>query len=560
MPLLLLPRCVRQFQGPLLGDLRYVWVPNYVRQSPQIRRAHSLAHASLQALDAAKGNRERVVILGSGWAGYILSRKLSPKKFQVLVISPRSYFVFTPLLTSAASGTLEFRTTLEPIRSRGYPNVEYMQGWADEVDFSRQRVTVEDAVLDRNQRRAMTEDRHARESNSPASAEKAKESRRGQMWNVGYDKLVISVGCYNQTFGNKGVKEHAYFLKDIGDARRIRKRILELFELASLPTTSEDMKRRILRFAVIGGGPTGMEFAAELTDLVHKDMPKIYPQLVSMVEIIVFDVASRVLSMFDKSLGDYAMKVYKREGIKIKTSHHVEELRPGSPKDAQGQNLSEKNEPESCYTIKTKEEGEIGIGMCVWSTGNTMNPLVEKTTSRTHHLPPSSLQSTAGETPPPDRNDTWTLDRNEKTGAFLVDSKFRLQLTQAPLSEPNSESPSASRALLPNVFALGDNASVRDHVLPVTAQTANQEARWLAKRLNSDNRSLDDSPGFKFRDMGVMTYLGNAKGLLQAPGGEKGLRRWFKGLRGRAAWLVWRGAYLGLSISWRNRVLIPVYW
>lgn len=251
--------------------------------------------------------------------GYILSRKLSAKKFQTLVVSPRSYFVFTPLLTSAASGTLEFRTTLEPVRSRDYPSVEYTQGWADEVDFNRQTVTVEEAVLDRNQGRAMTEDRHAFETKSQAAALKGKDLPKGQLWDVGYDKLVISVGCYIQTFGTKGVKEHAYFLKDIGDARRIRKRILELFEVASLPTTSEERKRTLLRFVVVGGGPTGMEFAAELSDLVHVDLGKLYPDLASMVEIIVFDVAPRVLSMFDESLGEYAMKTYKREGIEIKT-------------------------------------------------------------------------------------------------------------------------------------------------------------------------------------------------------------------------------------------------
>lgn len=206
--------------------------------------------------------------------GYILSRKLSPEKYQTLVVTPRSYFVFTPLLNSAASGTLKFRTTLEPTRSRRYPSVEYMQRWGDEVDFSRQIVTVEDAVLDRNQGRGMAEDRHAHQTTSHTAAEKTKGIRKGQRWDVGCNKLVISVGCYVQTFGTKGVKEHAYFLKDIGDARRIRKRILELFEIGSLPTTSHEMKKKLLRFAVVGGGPTWMEFAAGLSDLVHMDLRK----------------------------------------------------------------------------------------------------------------------------------------------------------------------------------------------------------------------------------------------------------------------------------------------
>ncbi|KAK3111336.1 hypothetical protein LTR53_013539, partial [Teratosphaeriaceae sp. CCFEE 6253] len=65
---------------------------------------------TIKQLEAAKNDRERVVILGSGWAGYNLARALNPAKFQTVLVSPRSYFVFTPLLASTSVGTLEFRT------------------------------------------------------------------------------------------------------------------------------------------------------------------------------------------------------------------------------------------------------------------------------------------------------------------------------------------------------------------------------------------------------------------------------------------------------------------
>lgn len=123
--------------------------------------------------------------------------------------------------------------------------------------------------------------------------------------------------------------------------------------------------------------------------------------------------------------------IYAISLTSLTRSHHVEELRLGSPKGTQVQNFREDNEPESCYTITTKEEGEIGISMCVWSTGNMMNPLVQKTTSKTHQLPPSSDKLIPCKPPPPDENGTWTIDRNEKTGALFVDSKFCLQLTQS---------------------------------------------------------------------------------------------------------------------------------
>ena len=210
------------------------------------------ASVGLDALDASKGDRERIIVLGSGWAGFVLSQRLSAK-YQTLVISPRSYFVFTPLLNSTATGTLEFRTALEPVRSRRKPNIEFMQGWADEVDFGRKTVTVKESVVDARQGEAMAEDRREDESTGEMRLEKNNLRKEGKRWEVPYDKLVVAVGCYSQTFGTKGVKEHAFFMKDVGDARRIRKRVLECFEIASLPTTSEKLREQLLRFAIVGG-------------------------------------------------------------------------------------------------------------------------------------------------------------------------------------------------------------------------------------------------------------------------------------------------------------------
>lgn len=160
-----------------------------------------------------------------GWAGYTLARSLDPKKYQAVVVSPRSYFVFTPLLASTSTGTLEFRTALEPIRSRRTA-VNFFQGWADSVDFKNKTVTIEEGVDDPNQGLALAADRHASESKEERRAEKVEEAKKGQLFDLTYDKLIISVGCYSHTFGTPGVKENALFLKDVGDARKIRNRLL----------------------------------------------------------------------------------------------------------------------------------------------------------------------------------------------------------------------------------------------------------------------------------------------------------------------------------------------
>lgn len=151
----------------------------------------------------------------------MLSRTLNPKKFQIVVVSPRSYFVFTPLLASTAVGTLEFRTALEPVRSKSR-QCEFLQGWADDVNFHKKTVIVEEAVT-----HSKTAAVVASSTTTPVSMEASSSVAKKDTYGISYDKLVVCVGCYSQTFGTKGVKEHAFFLKDAKDARKIRKRILK---------------------------------------------------------------------------------------------------------------------------------------------------------------------------------------------------------------------------------------------------------------------------------------------------------------------------------------------
>ena len=118
-----------------------------------------------------------------------------------------------------------------------------MQGWADDVDLGRKTVTVAESVLDPQQGEAIAEDSREDHSSGEVKSEEKGLRKRGKRFEVPYDKLVVTVGCYSQTFGTKGVKENAFFMKDVGDARRIRKRLLECFEIANLPTTSEKLRK-----------------------------------------------------------------------------------------------------------------------------------------------------------------------------------------------------------------------------------------------------------------------------------------------------------------------------
>jgi NADH dehydrogenase FAD-containing subunit len=213
--------------------------------------------------------------------------------------------------------------------------------------------------------------------------------------------------------------------------------------------------------------------------------------------------------MFDASLANYALNVFRRDGISVRTSHHILSLKKGLP------GMSPED-PDSMagFTLTTQENGETGVGMVVWSTGLMMNPFVQKALNsvRTYPvdsiaLPTNASLSPTGLTP---QNYRWVLKRHPKSGGLMVDSKFRLQLVSQP-DKPGDSAASMS-ATMKDVFALGDVAVLSTGQLPATAQVANQEAKWLAQRLNKGDL---DYRSFSFKNLGMMAFLGGTKAIMQ---------------------------------------------
>ncbi|KAK2616392.1 hypothetical protein QQS21_000633 [Conoideocrella luteorostrata] len=428
-------------------------------------------------------HRERIVVLGSGWAGYAAARTISPSKASRILISPRSHFAFTPLLASTSVGTLEFRTAIEPVRRLGLD--EFHQAWASSIDFENKVIRVE--ANERGDVSAAT--------NTPQI--------KGKEFDVPYDKLIIAVGCYSQTFGIEGVKQHAHFLRDVGDARAIRLQILQAFETADLPTTSDEERKKLLHFAIVGGGPTGIEFAAELHDLIKDDLSRMYhPSLLENCAITVYDIAPKVLPMFDAKLAAYATETFKRQGIRVKTEHHLTRIR----RESRHLMLQIKEEPE-----------EVGACIVVWSTGLMQNPLVEQLVS------------------------TGPIAKDPKTGGIVTNAHLQVQLKSA-------EGQSETTTTLKDVYAIGDCIAVQGAHYPATAQVASQQAVYLGKQLNKSNGFAKP---FSFRNWGVMTYLGGWRAIHQSDADN---------LKGWAAWVLWRTAYLTRSMSIRNKIMIQVYW
>ncbi|RUP47384.1 FAD/NAD(P)-binding domain-containing protein, partial [Jimgerdemannia flammicorona] len=304
---------------------------------------------------------------------------------------PRSRRDSRVRLGCTSVGTLEFRCIMEPVRSYSQ-NIEYYQAWCDSIDLDAKTIVCTSSLEDKKDK-----------------------------FTVPYDKLVISVGAYSNTFGIPGVKEYALFLKDIGDARKIRSRVLECFEHASQPGITVQEQLNLLHFAVVGGGPTGIEFSAELYDFLSEDLSRLYPALMDKVQMSVYDVAPQILGNFDKNLGAYAAKRFRRKGIQIKTGKHVQEI--------------------TKHSLKIQEDGEVPYGMLVWATGLMQNPLVR------------SLDGLA-----------------KDLGSQRIITDGRLRVLNKDSMEPFED-----------VFALGDCATIQNCDLPATAQVANQKAHYLGR-------------------------------------------------------------------------------
>jgi NADH:ubiquinone reductase (non-electrogenic) len=268
---------------------------------------------------AAKTPKEKLVVLGTGWGAFRVLRSLDYSKYDVTVISPRNHFLFTPLLCSTTTGVLEFRSIMETIRTTNH-QFDFIQGLARNIDFSKHNILCSQ-WLDAD-----------------------------QQFEVKYDKLLIGIGADNNTFDIPGVKGNVHFLKELADARSIRNHIIDLLEEASIPGIANEERRRLLNFVVVGGGPTGVEFAAELSDFFWSDVLKYYPNIqIHELKITLVEAGDTILSAFSKKLVEQAMKNIKRQGIDMKLHTRVKEVKPNK--------------------IILDDDTVINCGMIVWSTG-----------------------------------------------------------------------------------------------------------------------------------------------------------------------------------------------
>lgn len=393
--------------------------------------------------------KKKLLILGSGFGAFSLLKRINTDLYDIKIVSPRNHFLFTPLLPSTTVGTIEFRSIIEPIRN--IKNTHYYQAYCTNIDTKNKIITCYDA-----------------DSNNTFETE--------------YDLLVIAVGELTNTFGIEGIKDYALFLREVNEARKIRIKVIDCFENASLPGLTDEQKKNLLNFVVCGGGPTGVEFAAELHDFVDEEVSKKYPELTPFIKVTLIEAGEKLLNSFDEKLSTYTMKNFLSQKIIVKTKSYITRV----------------NERE----ILLNDGSKISYGLLVWATGNTASELISK----------ANLPKT---------------DKNKiKIDNFLKVKGFD------------------------NIFALGDCSEQEEHPFPVTAQTAQQQGKYLGKTLNKMAKGIKIKP-FRFRDFGMLAYIGNHKALANTPQ--------YKG-SGFGAWLFWRSVYITKLVSSKNKVLVLFDW
>ncbi|CAN4117497.1 unnamed protein product [Withania somnifera] len=150
--------------------------------------------------------------------------------------------------------------------------------------------------------------------------------------------------------------------KEVEDAQRIRRTVIDCFEKSVIPGLSEEDRRTNLHFVIVGGGPTGVEFAAELHDYVHEDLVKIYPSVKDFVKITLIQSGDHILNTFDERISSFAEQKFQRDGIEVLTGCRVNSV------------------SDHFIYMKVKSSGEhveVPYGMVVWSTGIGTRPFVK---------------------------------------------------------------------------------------------------------------------------------------------------------------------------------------
>ncbi|KAI3465695.1 hypothetical protein Pfo_022358 [Paulownia fortunei] len=516
--------------------------------------------------DQKETKKKRVLVLGTGWAGTSFLKDLDISTYDVQVVSPRNYFAFTPLLPSVTCGTVEARSIVEPIRNiikKRNGEIKFWEAECLKVDPTIKKVFCRSNI----------------DENLAGNNE----------FSLEYDYLVIAIGAQVNTFNTPGVLEHCHFLKEVEDAQRIRRTVIDCFEKAVLPGLTEEERKTNLHFVIVGGGPTGVEFAAELHDFVHEDLVKIYPSVKDLVSITVIQSGDHILNTFDERISSFAEQKFQRDGIEVLTGHRVMSV------------------SERMINMKAKSTGEdisIPHGMVVWSTGVGTRPVVKDFMEQIGQgnrrvLATDEWLRVKGCEDAYALGDCATVDQkkivediseifkaaDKDNSGTLTMEEFQDVIEDIIIRYPQVELYLKSKHLFEVSDLLKDMyGNDREEVdiegfklalsivdkqtksLPATAQVAAQQGAYLSRCFNKMEKCKQNPEGprkfrsggrhefrpFRYRHLGQFAPLGGEQAAAELPGDWVSL--------GRSTQWLWYSVYASKQVSWRTRLLVIGDW
>lgn len=267
--------------------------------------------------------RPRVVVLGSGFGGINATKALIDGPFEITVIDRDNYHGFWPLLYQVATAGLSPEDIAHPVRAMfgNRTNVHVRLGTVSGIDLDQRAVHVDEQA------------------------------------DIEYDYLIVAVGSVTSDFGIPGVEEHAFPLKTLPDAVRLRNHILRTFELAD--ACPEKVTDGLLTFVLAGGGPTGVEMAGSISELIGRNLAEDFPHLdVTMARVVLVEMADHLLTGFSYQSQQQAMATLLAKGVEIRLNATI----AGVAADC----------------VALTDGDSIPCGTIVWTAGIRANPLADR--------------------------------------------------------------------------------------------------------------------------------------------------------------------------------------
>ena len=372
-------------------------------------------HEATESTIVEEGTRRhRVVVIGSGFGGLFFTRALRRADVEITLIARTTHHLFQPLLYQVATGILsqgEIAPSTREILAR-QQNARVILGEVTEIDASARTVTSE--LL-------------------------------GRQVATPYDTLLVAAGAGQSYFGNDHFARYAPGMKSIDDALELRGRIFGAFEAAEVARTDEE-RRRLLTFVVVGAGPTGVEMAGQIAELARRTLKRDFRSIdPRSARVILLDAAPAVLPTFGEKLGGRARERLESMGVEVVLDTMVTDV------DAASVSVRRPDGTTDRIEAVTK----------VWAAGVAASPLATQLAAQ--------------------------------TGAIL-DRAGRIEVLP-DLTLPDH----------PEIFVVGDMASLNDY--PGVAQVAIQGARYAADQVRRRLADKAERGPFEYHDKGSMATI-----------------------------------------------------